>query len=64
MSPPAPLPDRGGGREQRSRRRTEPIEFFVDNEMTESARGDNTDANIVGKVGNRLRDRIAKIDAP
>ena len=33
MSPPAPLPDSGGGREQRSRRRTEPIEFFVDRSL-------------------------------
>jgi hypothetical protein len=33
VSPPAPLPDRGGGREQRSRRRTEPIEFFIDRSL-------------------------------
>ena len=33
MSPPAPPPEPGGDREQRSRQRTEPIEFFIDRSL-------------------------------
>jgi hypothetical protein len=33
VSPPAPPPEPGGDREQRSRQRTEPIEFFIDRSL-------------------------------